>query len=587
MHEGDQERLRALQGELLEILSGDRSARMSVSAAEDDLDALALGINVLSEELQLRADAEHRVRDQLSRVFRTMRDGLIVADADGWITRVNAAACTLLTLDSDALIGRQLSSIYVDQIQAQDLMMQLEARDVASQEARVRGSQGILQVHVSASRSLGHSQSVVWVARDIRELKALLQEAALAAGHRQRAEELADAHAELTRAHADLQATHEQLVHAQKMEAMGLLAGGIAHDPNNILAVVIGGAQLAMKKLPEGHPARREIAEVKAAARHATALTRQLLVMSRKQPHHPIRIRPTLLVQESKGMFTRLVGDAIEWMFDLEKDCPSVMVDEVHLLQVFINLVVNARDAMHDAMHDGGLIQIRIRRAILGDALPSSLPTGDYVRIDVIDNGVGISAPMQTHIFEPFFTSKKKEQGTGLGLSTCAAIVEQAKGHLGVFSPPSGGATFTIHLPVAEGEISKVVSRHEETLPQGQGERILLAEDQPAVRIVLARQLEVLGYAVTVAVHGEEALEQFESDGHAFDLLLTDVTMPRLSGDALARKVRQKRPGLPVLFVSGYAEHPPSLDDGQGPCDHITKPFDLVTLAGTLRKLLA
>jgi len=345
----------------------------------------------------------------------------------------------------------------------------------------------------------------------------------------------------------------KQLREAQKMEAVGRLAGGVAHDFNNLLTVIIGYSQLLLIRLPEGEAMRREIEEIKNAGIRAAALTNQLLVFSRKQVVQPTVLDLNVVVAGIVKMLRRLIGEDVDLTTVMAPGLGSVKADPGHIEQVIMNLVVNARDALSE----GGSITIETANVELDDEYASQhleVEPGPYVALSVSDNGAGIDSETRSHIFEPFFTTKEQGKGTGLGLSTVYEIVKQSGGHISVYSEPGLGTTFKVHLPrvnsEAETSSADTKSNH---LPRG-SETVLLVEDDVLVRRFAGRVLRELGYTVLEASDGEAAFNILrEDDAHEITLMLTDIVMPRLGGKTLTDRVRFSRPGLKVLFTSGYA----------------------------------
>jgi len=384
--------------------------------------------------------------------------------------------------------------------------------------------------------------------------------------------------------------THEksleqQLLQAQKMEAVGRLAGGVAHDFNNILGVILGYGETVEHKLPAEDPLRDKVKQILRAGRRAADLTRQLLAFSRKQVLQPRALDLNEVVLGMEKMLRRLIGEDIELATRLEPHLGTVRADPGQIEQVLMNLAVNARDAMSE----GGHLKIEIGNADLDQAFTrthSRVPAGRYVMLSVTDDGVGMSRETEAHIFEPFFTTKDPGKGTGLGLSTVYGIVKQSEGYIWVYSELGHGTTFKIYLPrideevVAESEpAATAVSRGTET--------VLVVEDESALRDLLRDVLEDNGYTVLAAGGGEEALRAAEAHPGHIDLLLTDVVMPGMTGPRLAQEVLAKRPDLKVVYVSGYSEEAVASLGRLGPgALLVSKPFAAAVLLRALRSAL-
>ncbi len=378
----------------------------------------------------------------------------------------------------------------------------------------------------------------------------------------------------------------EQLRQSQKLESIGMLAGGIAHDFNNLLTAIIGYSDLTLLRLREEDPLHRNVSEVKRAAERAASLTRQLLAFSRKQVLQPKVIDLNSTVSELEKMLRRLIGEDVELRTVLAPNLGSVKADPGQIEQVIMNLAVNARDAMPR----GGKLIVETANVNLDDEYAkrhASVAPGAYVMLAVSDTGVGIDEQTRKRIFEPFFTTKETGKGTGLGLSTVYGIVKQSGGHIWVYSEVGRGTTFKVYLPrVDEGAQEYRRSAEVEEDLSG-AETILLAEDEELVRTLARQVLEAYGYRVLEAANGGAALLICERHGETVDLLLTDVVMPEMSGRILAERLRQLRPAMKVLYMSGYTDnaivHQGELDEGM---NFIQKPFTPQALARKVREVL-
>ena len=371
-----------------------------------------------------------------------------------------------------------------------------------------------------------------------------------------------------------------QLLHAQKLESVGRLAGGVAHDLNNLLTAILGHTELAMTEPDVPGHLRADLGEVRTVTIRAAALTRQLLAFARKQVVQPRLLRLGDLVSDVETLIRRLLVENVEFAREpLEGDW-LVMADPNQVEQVIVNLALNARDAMPD----GGCVTVRTRAVTLDADFTAAHPEctpGDYVLLEVADTGVGMSAEVQSHLFEPFFTTKEMGKGTGLGLATTFGIVKQSGGHILVESHVDRGSTFRVYLPRALGDLAVAASPLPGSAPRG-SEGLLLVEDEPAVRKVAERSLKALGYAVTTASDGVEALAILESARGDFRLVISDVRMPRLDGLALAARVRERWPDLKVVHMSGHSEA--LLTGAAAPGESVLrKPFTSAELAEFVR----
>jgi PAS domain S-box-containing protein len=379
----------------------------------------------------------------------------------------------------------------------------------------------------------------------------------------------------------------EQFRQQQRLEAVGRLAGGVAHDFNNMLTAIQGYAQLAMDAVPEGSPVRDDLQEILNAADGAHNLTSQLLAFSRQQVSDRRVVDPGELVRATQKLLRRLIGDDVELEVHLAEDLGRIIADPTQVEQVLVNLAVNARDAMPD----GGRLEVRAENVDLSRHFVHSFPypvlAGPYVRISVSDTGTGMDPEVQERIFEPFFTTKPGEKGTGLGLSTVYGIVKQTGGYIWVYSEPDAGTTFKIFLPRTDEEAAEGASVGLDVGDTRGSETVLVAEDQPAVRSLVRRALEADGYQVLEAGDGVDALRLAEEHDGAVDLLLTDVVMPRMGGRELADRMRAVDPGLRVLYMSGYAEEQIARRGVLDPGTHLLeKPFEPATLKRQVRDAL-
>ena len=342
-----------------------------------------------------------------------------------------------------------------------------------------------------------------------------------------------------------------QLRQAQKMEAIGHLAGGVAHDFNNLIAIISGYSELLAMELPPEDSRRDFVHEIARAGERGAALTRQLLAFSRQQVLEPRVLDLNAVVTEAEKMLPRLIGEDVRLITTLAPDLSRVRADLGQLNQVILNLAVNARDAMPQ----GGQLLIETREIELHSGYAqarSELRPGRYVVLAVSDTGCGMTPEVPARAFEPFFPTKGEGKGTGLGLSVVHGIVKQSGGHVSVDSFPGVGTTFKIYLPALEGSAAGASAGVPAPPPQGHGEVILVVEDEEAVRTLTVLMLETLGYRVLEAANGQEALRLVTGSREAVELLLTDVVMPGLSGRELAEALRRRHPDLKVLFQSGY-----------------------------------
>lgn len=378
----------------------------------------------------------------------------------------------------------------------------------------------------------------------------------------------------------------QQLLQSQKMEAIGRLSAGVAHDFNNILSVILGYSNLLLVQYPSDDRLQQSVSSIRDAGNRAATLTRQLLAFSRQQVMEPQLVDLDSVVTDVEKMLRRLTGEDIELVTELDVPHDRVRVDPGQMAQVIINLVVNARDAMPD----GGRIAIHTHCLHVKDTEESpfkGLPSGQHVVLSVSDDGTGVDPEILGRIFEPYFTTKEVGKGTGLGLSMVYGIINQSQGHVFVESELGEGSTFTVCLPALDHrETASTDTKQLERSARPGTETILLAEDEDSVRAVTTRILESSGYRVTTAVNGVDALEKFEASEEGFDLLLTDVVMPLMKGTELVQRLRTRDPQLRVIFMSGYNEEAVlGQFGGAGPL-LLQKPFSPQVLTRRIRQVL-
>ena len=379
-----------------------------------------------------------------------------------------------------------------------------------------------------------------------------------------------------------------QLLHAQKMESIGTLAGGVAHDFNNILTTIIGNASLAVMKISEDDPLREEIEDIREAGERAASLTRQLLAFSRKQIIHPKVIDLNELLTDIEKMLGRLIGEDVELLTIPGPELWQVEADPGQIEQVVMNLVVNAKDAMPR----GGKLTVETANVDLDRNYfrkhgIKEKQTGTYVMLVVSDTGIGMDKKTQEHIFEPFFTTKEVGKGTGLGLSTVYGIVKQNNGFIWVYSEPGQGSTFKIYLPKVKGDAEAEEKERISVENLGGSETVLIVEDDDSLRKLARTVLKQRGYKVLEAENGEDALRVSEAHDGSIDLLITDVVMPKMGGKEVAERLQPLYPQMKVIYMSGYTDnaivHHGVLAPG---LNFFEKPFTPESLALKVREVL-
>jgi two-component system cell cycle sensor histidine kinase/response regulator CckA len=378
----------------------------------------------------------------------------------------------------------------------------------------------------------------------------------------------------------------DQFLQAQRMEAVGVLAGGVAHDFNNLLTVIKGYAELSMKDFAQNDPKRKDVEHIAKAARRAESLTSQLLAFSRKQILQPKILNLNDIIDETNKMLQRLIGEDIEIACITKPDLGFVNADPVQLQQIIMNLAVNARDAMPQ----GGRLTIETANVEFAEDYirnQAEARAGSYVMLAISDDGVGMDAATQARIFDPFFTTKGSRQGTGLGLSTVYGIIKQSNGSIFVYSEPGLGTTFKIYLPQVEGATAPAAAETKSEEEFRGSETVLVVEDEKAVQALICRILRERGYNVFEAADGIEAQHIDRKYEGKIHLVLTDVILPGTNGKDIIAQLKSSRPEIKALYVSGYTDdtifNHGILDSNAA---FLQKPFTADGLARKVREVL-
>ncbi len=409
-----------------------------------------------------------------------------------------------------------------------------------------------------------------------------------------RGDEVGEVTGAFDRMRRNLQKTQEEqeqlevrLRQAHKMEAVGRLAGGVAHDFNNLLTVIRGNSDLLRERGNADSAQLRYLEQIQKAADRAVSMTRQLLAFSRMQVLQPQVLDLNTTISEMSKMIPRLIGENIEFSFLPEPNLARVLADPGQVEQVFLNLAVNARDAMPD----GGKLSVQTRNVTIGETEARQRPPmspGEYVLLSVADSGHGMSAETRAHIFEPFFTTKEVGKGTGLGLATVYGIVKQSGGFIWVRSAVGKGTTFEIYLPRTEKRATGPEESGRAKQIPGGSESILVVEDETEVRELASEFLRAGGYTILEAKDGAEAVRMVAANQKELHLLLTDMVMPGMSGAELAKILRKARPDLRVIYMTGYAEFSGKNGDmAEGAAGVLQKPFSRITLLEKVREVLS
>lgn len=530
-----------------------------------------------AEYLNYLPEAVHRVLKQVSTerqlnqsqallagVFSSALDGILTVYEDQRITLFNDAAERMFGCSAENAVGRPLSSFLAsEEAGSASFLSQMTTGQLGSSRwelngMRADGSQFPLEASVSAGEIAGRWFNTI-VLRDVTE--------------RKQAEEL-------------LHKKDQQLRQQQKLEAVGSLAGGVAHEFNNLLQAIVGYTDFALDGLSPQEQRFQDLEQVMKAAQRATTLTRQLLSFSRRQPLERVQVDVKAAVAELMKMARPLIGADIELQTVFAQGTRPILADPGQLQQMLLNLCINARDAMPK----GGRVMLRVEPTELTEAYcqgHSSLKPGRYLLISVSDNGCGMAPEVKERIFEPFFTTKEVGKGTGLGLAMVYGMVLQHQGSIQVYSEPDAGTTFRIYFPMVETHTELLTREAANDTPPGGSETILIADDEPMVRELLVRVLSRAGYRVLVARDGEDALKVFMEHVGIISLALLDVVMPKKGGNVVYHRLKEIQPDLQVLFCSG---HDPTMDQTEVISEQglpfIQKPFDPRDLLQKVRKAL-
>ncbi len=533
--------------------SGDLGARLRVSG-HDELSHLEGTINSMLEDLETVQNARREERTRLAVMVEKVPAVLWTANADLVITSATGAGLVPLGFKEREPAGLPLLEFFhTEDANFPPIAAHRAALAGESIACEISWKERRFESHLQPLRDFdGLTQGVIGVALDITERERLT----------------------------------DQLRQSQKMQAIGELAGGVAHDFNNLLMVVKGHSQLLLDRLPDSSPLRPGAQQIEKAADRAASLTRQLLAFSRKQVLQPRVLDMNEVVNGMIRMFSRVIGENIDMAFVPATDLSRVKADPGQIEQVLLNLVVNARDAMPT----GGRLTIETSNVELDRgyaATHASVEPGDYVMLSVTDTGCGMNEETQSRIFEPFFTTKGPGKGTGLGLATVYGVVKQSGGYIYVYSELDRGTTFKIYLPQVIAELDKLAG---EAVTPGHArgsETILFVEDEQSVRELVRQYLGSTGYSVLEAPDGARALKIAEGHPDPIHILITDVVMPHLSGPDLATQLGASRPGLKVLFISGYTDDTVFRHGVlEGGVAFLQKPFNLKALAAKIRELL-
>ncbi len=532
----------------------DRGKLVSRDSSGKPLRTMGVHLNITEHK-----HAEEKLRSALDwqkTLFEGSRDAIMLSDSDSMIVDVNAAAVALTGYSKEELLRMRGSDLNreTDLPKFEAIRNRILAGEDLLGEAAIFAKDGRkLDVEFGHQRVIvGGKLYIHTIARDITARKQL----------------------------------EAQFLQAQKMEAIGVLAGGVAHDFNNMLNVINGYTEVMLEDLASDDPMRKDVEQVRDAGQRAATLTTQLLAFGRKQILQPKILNLNDVVTGMHTMLRRLIRENIDLSIIAQPDLGLISADPGQIQQILMNLSVNARDAMLE----GGKLSIETANAYLDEEYVQDHPAiqaGPYIMLAISDNGIGMDETTKSHLFEPFFTTKGQGKGTGLGLSTVYGIVKQSNAFIWVYSEPGQGTTFKIYFPRIEGESpEKIEGSNSESGTQGI-ETVLITEDEFSVRALAARILRARGYAVLEASNGKEALRIAGEYAGEIQLVLTDVIMPGMSGKDLVSKLKATRPGIKAFYISGYTDnaivHHGILDPGIA---FLQKPFTAENLARKVREVL-
>jgi two-component system cell cycle sensor histidine kinase/response regulator CckA len=508
------------------VARGDLSPSVDLNKG-DELGVLAHSFNAMTRELQRTTVS----CDYLNNIFNSASDAIRTINLDYAIVMNNRSMTDFLNIEHEKLQGGKCYQfISADICNSDECVLRRVAKGekIVQIETEIELYEGRKKhVRLTATPLMNNDRvvGVIESFQDISEQKVAEKES------------------------LNLQ---NQLLQAQKMESVGRLAGGVAHDFNNILSVIMGYTELTLLTVPKDNPLSEKLQIINDAAQKAAALVRQLLAFSRKQVLEMTVLNLNEIIGNMMKILSRVIGEDIKLEVSLPDSSRKIYGDQSQLVQVLMNLAVNARDAMPN----GGKLVIETADVDLDDnysQLFNYVLPGPYILLSVSDNGIGMSREVMKKIFEPFFTTKGPETGTGLGLSTVYGTIKQHGGHIHVYSEPDLGTTFKIYLPATDKDNTAVIPTDTWQARRG-GETILIAEDEDAIRQLLKDILSPLGYQIFMAANGREALELYTTIAGKIDVLLTDVMMPEMDGKELAQRIAELSPETKIIFMSGYPQ---------------------------------
>ncbi len=523
----------------------------------------------LRDEVAVRVLAEEKLKENQERLQAILDHSpalISIKNVDGDILLVNEKFKDLTGASPEQTIGKNIFDVFpkdsAESIREKDVAVLQEARAIEAEEI-VEHQDGTWHTYFSVKFPLKNDAGITWgvcaISTDITDRKKIEEEK------------------------ANLEA---QLSQAQKMESIGTLAGGIAHDFNNILTAIIGYTELARTDSDNPERLRQDLDEVLRGGLRAKELVQQILTFSRSDTLKLQPLKAQVIVKEALKLLRSSIPTTIEIRQDVDQDCPPILADPSQVHQLIMNLSTNAYHAMKKS---GGVLEVTVHAVTLNQAEAAGkgdIEPGPYLKMEIRDTGCGISKDIMGKIFDPYYTTKQLGEGTGLGLAVVHGIVSRLRGHISVVSVPDKGSTFTIYLPTIAASQEKIKQEVAGPLPKGH-ERVLLVDDDSSIAQLSQKILTTLGYTVTALTSSKDTLQIFAGDPQAFDLVITDMTMPEMTGEELAREILRIRPGMPIIMCSGYSE---IIDEAKamslGISSYVMKPIVIKDLAGVVRKVL-
>ncbi|MFQ5526881.1 MAG: ATP-binding protein [Thermoanaerobaculia bacterium] len=510
------------------------------------------GDSASQETPRLSAEALYRL------LFEESKDAIFLSRPNGQIVDINAAGLALFAIrDKKEILEADLGGLLYQNAAERTRLFQRLQRDghVRDHELRLKTRDGrnivVLETSTVVRGTDGRATAYLGILRDITERREL----------------------------------ETRLLAAQKMEAVGRLAGGIAHDFRNIMMVIRGCSDIAAGKIPSESPAHEDLASVTQAIQRAVGMTDQLLTFSRREPDKPEVIDLSAVVNEMGNLLRRSLGSHISLETHLAESPWTVLANRSQMEQVLLNLAVNARDAMPN----GGRLVLSTENVVLDESYSKdviSVPPGHYVRLSVSDDGIGMDKETTARAFDPFFSTKERGEGTGLGLATVYGIVKQSAGFVWVYSEQGVGTTFKIYLPRVEASGKQLPPKETLSGPLSGSETVLVVDDDSTSRRLVVQVLRHYGYRAESLDNADDARQLLEAVEKPVDLLITDLILGSESGRDLAEAARKRRPDLPVLVISGYAEHTITGEDDDLSISFLQKPFSPLDLARGVREIL-